>query len=285
MAALAVYSFLRAEPDARLRSVNRQDYNFAEDASHLFPYRVTVNNSMLDLVRRAGRNVVWAHPSLYRQIGRVFRKHYSDCASTAYDFWVGGFPRSSNTYTAKMLQLCLNQQSLPHHLHCPAPIIFMLKNEKPGIFVIRDPADACISWSQFIGKDLVFCLDYYIDFHRVMAPYAKRLFTAPFALTTSDFGRVIDNFNRRFGSSLRLPEQFEHRIVEMIEANWKNPDGSIREMQVPRPSALRESQRENYLRELNASRRLRKKLARARSLFEVFIAQAPLAQGRSHNES
>ncbi len=231
------------------------------------------------ILRRTARDIFWGNPFLYKLIAAVLGRPFLQHATADYDLWVGGFPRSSNTYTARMLELCLTHQRLLYHIHFPAHIIPMVKSGKPGMFVLREPAGACISWAQYADQDLADSLDFYIDFHRIMRPYAKRLFIAPFESTTSDFSLVIEHFNRRYALSLTVPEHSQERMTAAIERNWKNQDGSVQEMRVARPSAIRNSQREKYRIELNDRPAVRTKLKAANSLYEAFMENAVIRRG------
>jgi hypothetical protein len=221
-------------------------------------------------LRRAAREIFWGNPFLYRILAAVLRRPFLVHATNDYDFWVGGFPRSSNTYTARMLELCLTHQRLLCHIHFPAHIIPMIKSGKPGMFVLREPVGACISWAQYAEQSLGESLDFYIDFHHIMLPYVNRLFVAPFELTTSNFRLVLDDFNRYYGLSLTLPDYSPSRVMEAVETNWTNEDGSVEEMRVARPSAVRAAQRQKYLAELAETPKLSAALEAAHRLYQTF---------------
>ena len=111
------------------------------------------------------RHMLWRNKAVYR-IYRRIRFHDDPARSQGCKLWVGGFPRSSNTYTARCLAAAAGGEPVAQHLHTPPEIQYALSSGKPGIFVLREPKPAVISWAIYNSRNLGSCLDYYIDFHR-----------------------------------------------------------------------------------------------------------------------
>ena len=147
------------------------------------------------------RQTLWSNPRLYR-VYRRFRFRDHGVVETDFDYWVAGFPRSSNTFTAQCLGAAARDDKVAKHLHVPATVIPALRSEKPGIFVIREPKAAAISWSIYKNQSLDWSLRYYIDFHRFLLPFQTELFLATFQETTRRMDRVLGRFARSFNLQL-----------------------------------------------------------------------------------
>ena len=229
-------------------------------------------------VRRLGRFLLWRYPALYRRIGLA--RHKRDCLDRDFEVWFGGYPRSANTFAVAAFSLANRTVRLASHFHVPPFLINCVKCDKPGIFLVRNPEDAAISWTIYwegrfkIGDSL----DYYIDFHRAMSQYIPSLFVAPFEVVTIDFAKVVGDFNQRFGTSYAsLPHNGSTvgQCFSLIEETTSvEPNGQLNELVVCRPSPFRANIKPALLRELHTSRRLSRKLETASELYRTFC-QAP----------
>ena len=165
---------------------------------------------------------------------------------------------------------------LRSHKHIPAFVIQSVRDNKPGMVLLRNPVDAAISWSIFTRQPLRNTLAYYVDFHSLLRPYRDALFLVSFEAVIADFGKVMKEFNNRWGTDY-VP--FEHtpdnaaRCFAAIENEFLEADGKIQEHKVPRPSEHRRGQREMYLRQINRSRALQQELLRANELYHQFAPQ------------
>lgn len=225
-----------------------------------------------DLLLRLGRWLTWGSPALYRPIGWLRRReNYRLCD---YDAWVGGYPRSSNTYTALALESHLPGWRVVSHVHLPPPIIQAVREDKPGLFVIRRPAGAVTSWVQYSSFSLAHCLHYYCDFHRALLPYVDRLLVVRFERTTGEFESVLQRFTARFGVAVQPVSDKDH-ISGRIEDMWRNEDGTVNEAQVARPSAHRRAGRAALMKELQADPSLQRALRKAEALYAAFTAGLP----------
>jgi hypothetical protein len=230
------------------------------------------------LLHRIGRVVCWRSPLLYRFFGLV-RRH-GDCLSGAYDAWIGGYPRSANTFSAAAFRLANPKVRLATHFHIPPFVVNAVRLRKPGIFLVRPPEDTVASltiyWKGRVKSED--CLDHYLDFYRIMAPYISSLFVAPFDVVIRDFGKVIDGLNDRFGTQFsKLPHDRKmvsecfSRIEEVAPVEV---DGSPDESIIHRPSTFRKELKPTVLRDLRSSRRASSKLEEAKELYNAFC-QAP----------
>jgi hypothetical protein len=225
------------------------------------------------LMRRLGRILFWRDPVLYRWLGVI--RDRGDCLEDGFEVWMGGYPRSANTFAVAAFKLANPAARLASHLHIPPFIIHSLHCKKPGIFLIRRPEEAVVSWTIYWeGRmKLADSLDYYIDFHRSMLSHVAALFVSPFEETTSNFGQVVRDFNAKFGThyaSLPLDETTMDRCFSYIEDRVRSENGSVNEFTVSRPTATRDSIKPKLFAALRDSSRLSRKLKIADELYHSF---------------
>jgi hypothetical protein len=162
-----------------------------------------------------------------------------------------------------------------------------LQQGRPGILTLRSPRDAVVSWSLYTRHSLRDCLHYYIDFHRVLLPYRKKLIIAPFENITMEPAHVIENFSRRVGlqpcpgatNTSSTPE-----IFKLIEKGWRNVDGSLDEMKVARPSEQRRAAAHALRLELDRLRSIRPVLLHAERLYRKFHAASRPAKSMCRSQ-
>jgi hypothetical protein len=230
------------------------------------------------------RRLTWGRPAVYfpfgilRKRGNVFRSDH--------ELYIGGYPRSGNTFALKAF-LSANPGTLVRsHLHIPAFIVQSAKCNWPGMVLVRNPSDAAISWAIYKSEPLRETLGYYIDYYSVLLSLRDTLLFVSFEEVITDFGNVIRTFNSRWGATFvpfqHTPENVS-RCVEQIEAEYLDADGKVIESRVPRPSFHRRAQKESLLRQLNRSPVLQKELRRAQELHQMLMPRN-FAPGRPrHN--
>ena len=227
---------------------------------------------------RAGRVVCWRRPLLYRFFGLL--RGRGDCLSGDYEAWIGGYPRSANTFSAAAFRLANPAVRLATHFHIPPFVINAIRLKRPGIFLVRPPEDTVASWTIYWKGKVKSedCLNHYLDFHRIMAPYISSLFVAPFEVVTRDFGQVIQGLNDRFGTQFstlphdgKMVSECFSRIEEIAPVEV---DGALDESIIYRPSSFRQELKPVVLRELRSSLKTSAKLDEAKELYHAFC-QAP----------
>lgn len=192
-----------------------------------------------------------------------------------FEVWFGGYPRSANTFCVAHFKLANPDVPIASHWHIPAFIIHALHLEKPGIFLIRRPVDAVISWTIFWEGRLKLrdSLEYYLDFHQAMLPYRDKLFIAPFDSTISDFQHLLGAFNLKFGTNYAAPvpgQKTWDDCLARIDDWLRAPDGSVNELMVSRPSANRAPIKAKLTDALRNSSSLFRKLEMANELYAGF---------------
>lgn len=103
-------------------------------------------------VKRMARRLTWSRPALYfpfgivRNRGNVFRCNYQ--------LYLGGYPRSANTFAAKAWLSANPGTTVKSHRHIPAFVVQAAKRKTPGMVLIRNPIDAVISWAIYTEQPL-----------------------------------------------------------------------------------------------------------------------------------
>lgn len=192
----------------------------------------------------------------------------------SHDIYIGGYPRSGNTFAVKAFLLANPGTTILSRLHIPTYIVQSVKRGEPGMVLIRKPVDAAISWAIYRNEPLWQTLAYYNDFHRVLLKHRERLFFVSFEALTSDFGSVMADFNNRWGTNF---VSFEHtpqnvaRCVAQIEAAHTDAAGRIAELQVPRPSNSRKPIKDKLLRQISMLSTVETELGRANELYHKLV--------------
>jgi hypothetical protein len=191
------------------------------------------------------KTVVARYPSLALPLARL-RRH-GVVLAPGTDLVIEGFPRSANSFAvAAFLHAQPERLRVAEHTHAPGHVIAAIRAGVPVLILIRDPADACVEL--VIAKPhltLRQALGGYARFYEPLVPHRGGFVVATFSQVTTDFGRVIERVNTRFGTSF-IP--FEHTpenvraCFDTMEGYWRGRVGTGPELErkVGRPSALRE---------------------------------------------
>jgi hypothetical protein len=157
-------------------------------------------------------------------------------------------------------------------------IIRWLRIGKPGMFLIRAPEDAVVSWAIYWNGYLEESLDYYLDYHQALRPFAFEMFVVSFEVTRSQLGREIERFNKKFGTNYASLEHNGElvsdcflRIEETSRVARKGGNGAVNELTVCRPSAYCAPMKTTMVQQLHKSPVLRRKLEKANELYRAFV--------------
>ncbi|HWY77937.1 MAG TPA: hypothetical protein VN281_20145 [Verrucomicrobiae bacterium] len=219
--------------------------------------------------RRLARACLWHDPAVYRWFGWVRRR--GDCFNLDFDLWIDGFPGSANALAAKAFQQANPTARLRGRWHTPPFILHALFNFKPGILLVRQPADAAVSHAILSNRDLADCLDYYNDFHRILSPHASWLFVVTFEEIMTQFATVIDGFNLHYRTAYLAPAQNPAAFLAASTPGATAPEASSHELRVVRPAASHSSLKQELRQRLHENPVLRRKLEHARQLYSAFV--------------
>lgn len=160
---------------------------------------------------------------------------------------IDGFWGAGNTFAlAAFLSSQTVVPSVAHHLHCPSQFKEAVRLGIPALLVVRHPDDAIVS-SLLRGEINARprqAFEAYIRFHEEVLPLLSGLVVSDFSETTTDFGRVIQRVNERFGTHY-MPfihsQENVDRCFEMIDERYRHGRRKGRELhkRVARPSEAR----------------------------------------------
>jgi hypothetical protein len=156
------------------------------------------------------------------------RRHPTVVVQSGTELVIEGYPRSANTFAAFAFQLSQPRTvRLAHHLHAPAQIAAAADRGVPVLVPVRRPRDCAISIAiRSPHVSLAQALDAYRRFHEAVLAYRDSCHVARFEDITSDFGRVVEGLNGRFGTAftpfVHTQENVE-RVYAMIEERANQP--------------------------------------------------------------
>jgi len=168
----------------------------------------------------------WAgHPS-YLAYSR--RRHPLAVLRAETELVIEAYPRSANTFSAVAFQTSQPRPvRLAHHLHAPAQIVAGARRGIPVLVPVRHPRDCAASIAiRSPHVSLAQALEAYRRFHEAVLPYRDACQVALFDDVTTDFGRVVEALNAKFGTGYvpfsHTPENVE-RVYALIEERARQP--------------------------------------------------------------
>lgn len=180
---------------------------------------------------------------------------------------IEGFPRCANSFAVVAFESAQPKPVLiAHHLHAEAQVTLAVKYRIPVLVLYREPVGAVtsliarhpeISTTQALGR--------YVRFYKTITEFAEQVVLADFAEVISEFDKVIDRLNRRFGSEFTPyvnSEQADRRVFDVLDALNVADSGGL-EDKLARPSSRKAATQMN-LREKVISHHL---LPEARAMY------------------
>ena len=141
------------------------------------------------------------------------RRHPLAVVRAETELVIEAYPRSANTFSAVAFQTSQPRPvRLAHHLHAPAQIVAGARRGIPVLVPVRHPRDCAVSIAiRSPHVPLAQALEAYRRFHEAVLPYREACQVALFEDVTTDFGRVVEALNAKFGTGY-VP--FSHTPVE-----------------------------------------------------------------------
>jgi hypothetical protein len=164
---------------------------------------------------------------------------------------IESYPRCASSFAVTALRVAQDRQvEIAHHTHAPAQIIEAVRRGIPALVLVREPADAVPSLlvhSPYLTP--ASALRGFVRFYEPLLPHRSGFVVAHFDTVVSDFGRVVDSVNSRFGTTFA---RFEHteanvaRCLADIDRDFaeKVPDRDRLERMTARPSTTRAARKE-----------------------------------------
>jgi hypothetical protein len=188
---------------------------------------------------------------------------------------IEGYPRSANSYAVAAFLFANGRVPLGHHLHSPVNVELGVARKLPVVLLVRRPLDAIASLLlRAPAMSPRVAIGRYIRFHRRLVPLLSEVVVAPYEVVIADFGAVIDEVNRRFGTAFQRYERTpEHEEALRWHIDWSGRVHGDDELAVGRPSSLRAERKPAVI---EAVERRREELAAAEQLYEAVLAHAGL---------
>ena len=190
---------------------------------------------------------------------------------------IEGFPRTANTFTHIAFKSAQQKSvQIGHHTHAAAQVIAAARRGLPTIVLIRDPEEAIVSYiiggfdPQITMKQV---LHDYIAFYKPLLPYRDRFVLAPFEEITTDYGKVIQRLNEKFGTHFDVFQHTDENVkkcFDLIDEGYEQSFGTLKEEVVSRPADSRKSQQEK-LRQEFASEELSSLRTKAYSVYKTLM--------------
>lgn len=181
---------------------------------------------------------------------------------------IEGYPRCANSFSVLAFERAQGRRlRIGHHLHAPAQIELGVRYGLPVLALIREPLSAAASLiTRHPEITPEQALRQYVNFYECVQRYADRVVLADFRKITSDYARVIDAVNHRFGTQFKpyinSPSEDETVFAEIDALNAETEGGA--EHQLARPSEAKSA----LLGEARARIEHEPLAARARAVFE-----------------
>ena len=163
------------------------------------------------------RTYVSEHPPVYLAFARhKYTWHGTEPIGPGTELVIDGYTRSATTFAVYAFQLSQARPvRLAHHLHAPAQLIEAARRGVPALALIREPRGAILSQlTREPGVALRDALVAYSRFYEHLLPYRDSLVAGEFEQVTHDFGTVVRELNRRFGTAFA---PFAHRDTDVRE--------------------------------------------------------------------
>ncbi|NND70181.1 MAG: hypothetical protein HKN43_01240 [Rhodothermales bacterium] len=210
----------------------------------------------------------------YRVISKL--RHGEKCVGDSTDIIIDGFPRSGNTFAVTAFKYAQRRDvNVSSHIHAPIEIITAVKRNIPAIVLVRDPEDAAISFMIMLAQNVSAeaALKYYIRFYEALLPFESQFVTCSFETTTANFGAAIEAVNDRCGSEFSVFDHTEENVnscFDIIDREYREWRGEIRELNVSRPSDSRKDLKEQ-LRKAVRDPRIKDVHDRAYNVYNTFL--------------
>lgn len=174
---------------------------------------------------------------------------------------VDGFPGSGNTWLTRTLRDAHPRpDTLAHHAHAAAHVEHALRRGVATVVVVREPVGAVTSTTRRWGVDPGAALTAWVRYHRVVTPFADRIFVVDFDRAVADPPALVRAVEERFGLGL-APEAVER------EGDRHRPRRGADER------ARRAALREQTERRLDGDPGLRLRLDEARDLHDRLVGR------------
>lgn len=195
------------------------------------------------------RTIVATRPAIALPLAR--RRGRPAIVGAATELVIESYPRCGSTFAVAALRTAQDRYvEIAHHTHAPAQVLEAVRRRIPALVLVRRPEDAVLSLlvhSPYLTP--ASALRGFVRFYAPLLPHRGGFVVAHFDTVVSDFGRVVDEVNERFGTAFA---RFQHtednvaRVLADIDRDFAEqvPDRDQLERMAARPSATRAALKE-----------------------------------------
>lgn len=141
---------------------------------------------------------------------RLFKNRYPCYAIPGIDICIEGFPRSGNSFFVATFQQWNPGITIAHHSHLASNAKYSVKQNKPTVILIREPAEAISSAIAWDGKEARIVpgvgLISYLSFYRSLNKYRQKILFLDFHEAVNQPDQCIERINHRFGTDFSAVE-------------------------------------------------------------------------------
>lgn len=147
-------------------------------------------------------SLIGRHPLLFRCYYTLHPDNRRLVVTRQSDIVIEGFPRSANTFSVIAFEQAQQRPvRIAHHLHAPQQVALGVAYGIPVLVLIREPVSAIASLlTRHPSVSVRQAINQYISFYAVVLERLQSVVLADFKSVTSDYSRVIQALNTRFGT-------------------------------------------------------------------------------------
>ena len=189
------------------------------------------------------------------------------------DLVIEGYQSCGNTFCRDAMEYANPEIRIASHVHSWTHVARGLQLGKPVMVLLRPPLDAVASHAVRMRlDDLDRELRRYHRFYRRVSTMAESVVVAPFDMTATRFGDVVERVNARFSTRFNVFEHANPAAVDAVFGRMElvartDPTPGDRMWRIARPSTERE-EATRAMRARLSGERYRPALARCEALYE-----------------
>jgi hypothetical protein len=141
---------------------------------------------------------------------RLFKNRYPCYAIPDATICIEGFPRSGNTFFVTAFHQWNPESTVAHHSHLASNAKYSVKQHKPTVILIREPAEAIASAIAWDGRNRRVLpgvgLMAYIIFYQSLHKYRQEILFLDFNEAVNQPDKCIEKINQHFGVNFNANE-------------------------------------------------------------------------------
>jgi hypothetical protein len=237
-----------------------------------------IKSTYTKILRYKIRRILWGSWCLTKIYNKL--RHNDPLASPSGKVWIGGFPRSGNTFASSLIEYLTKHEHVEKHLHSPAQILQFIKSRDSGGVVIRNPTDACVSLTIYSGIDINDAIQNYIDFYELLDEsklaikwiYFDHLIKNP--LHIIELLELEEKLNSNKIQYFReFPSEALKEVNDRIDRHWSAKPLDLFLLQTARPTTEREGLKDQVKKTIFQNPSNKSKLETANNLYRKILLE------------